>query len=118
MVQGAYAQQVDPGHFLKVNSVPNILFIPGSGFYPTGTIVTLDEVPKKWNEYEFLYDIEEWNGKIKKITQKTSMRYFSVEELELLLDMAGLKIIELYGDFDSSPYEQNSPEEIYIAGLK
>ena len=46
------------------------------------------------------------------------MRYFSVEELELLLDMAGLKIIELYGDFDSSPYEQNSPEEIYIAGLK
>ena len=72
----------------------------------------------KWNEYEFLYEIENLNGKIKKIVQKTSMRYFHVEEIELLLDMAGLKIIELYGDFDSSPYDVNSPEEIYVAGLK
>ena len=54
MVQGAYAQEVTQTHHLKVNSVPNILFIPGSGFYPTGTVVTLDEVPKKWNEYNFV----------------------------------------------------------------
>jgi len=73
---------------------------------------------EKWNEYEFLYEIEELNGKIKKIVQKTSMRYFSVEEIELLLDMAGLKILKLYGDFDSSPYQPSSPEEIYVAGLK
>ena len=72
----------------------------------------------KWNEYEFLYEIEDLNGIIKKIVQKTTMRYFHVEEIELLLDMAGLKILELYGDFDSSPYEPNSPEEIYVAGIK
>ena len=32
MLEGAYAQEVPEGHLLKVNSVPNILFIPGSGF--------------------------------------------------------------------------------------
>jgi hypothetical protein len=54
MLEGAYAQQVPQEHFLKVNSVPNILFIPGTGSYPDGAIVTLDEVPKKWNEYLFV----------------------------------------------------------------
>jgi hypothetical protein len=53
--EGAYAQ-VDPPEkfFLKVNSVPNILFIPGTGSYNAGTIVTLAEVPEKWNEYSFV----------------------------------------------------------------
>jgi len=54
MLEGAYAQEVPTGHLLKVNSVPNILFIPGAGFYDDGTVVNFDEVPKKWNEYEFV----------------------------------------------------------------
>ena len=103
--------------FGSVVDVPRFEMADGRMLTRTSRVLT-SHWKEKWNEYEFLYEIEELNGKIKKITQKTSMRYFSVEELELLLDMAGLKIIELYGDFDSSPYEQNSPEEIYIAGLK
>ena len=54
MLEGAYAQQVPETHFLKVSSVPNILFIPGTGSYNEGTTVTLDEVPQKWNEYSFV----------------------------------------------------------------
>ena len=54
MLEGAYAQQVPETHFLKVSSVPNILFIPGTGSYTDGTIVTLDDIPDKWNEYSFV----------------------------------------------------------------
>ena len=46
------------------------------------------------------------------------MRYFSPEEMELIVDMDGLKIKELYGDFESSPFEEDSPEEIYVLEAK
>ena len=73
---------------------------------------------EKWNEYEFIYIIEESDGKREEIIQQTSMRYFSPEEMELIVDMSGLKIKEFYGDFDSSPFEEESPEEIYILEAK
>ena len=73
---------------------------------------------EKWNEYEFIYILEDRKGKREEIIQQTSMRYFSPEEMELIVDMAGLKIKELYGDFESSPFEEDSPEEIYILEVK
>jgi len=54
VLEGAYAQEVQEKHFLKVSSVPNILFIPGTGSYPSGTMVKLAEVPERWNEYSFI----------------------------------------------------------------
>ena len=68
----------------------------------------------KWNEYEFLYIIEDRDGKKEEIIQQTSMRYFSPEEMELIIEMSKFKIKEFYGDFDLSPYGEDSPEEIYI----
>lgn len=38
---------------LRVSSEPNILYISGAGFYPEGTVVTLQKVPDKWDDYEF-----------------------------------------------------------------
>ena len=73
---------------------------------------------EKWNEYEFLYILEANDGKREEIIQHTSMRYFSPEEIELIVDMGGFKIKEFYGDFDSSPFEEDSPEEIYILQAK
>ncbi|MDH3677517.1 MAG: hypothetical protein OEQ12_04365 [Nitrosopumilus sp.] len=54
MLEMAYAQEVTETYFLRVSSVPNILFIPGTGSYDAGTLVRLDEVPEKWNEYSFV----------------------------------------------------------------
>jgi len=72
----------------------------------------------KWNEFEFLYSIEDADGKREEMIQRTSMRYFSPEEMQLILEMGGFKIKEFYGDFDSSPFEEESPEEIYILKVK
>jgi len=72
----------------------------------------------KWNEYEFLYIIEDSDGNKEEIIQQTSMRYFSPEEMDLIVDMGGFKIKEFYGDFDLSRYKEDSPEEIYILEAK
>ena len=43
------------------------------------------------------------------------MRYFFRYELEHLLARAGFEEVELYGDFDRSPYASDSPAFIYVA---
>ncbi len=39
---------------LRVSTDPNILYISGSGFYPEGTVILIDPVPERWNDYEFV----------------------------------------------------------------
>ena len=41
-------------HYLKVRSQPDILFLPGSGFYNEGKVVKLEKVPTTWQGYTFL----------------------------------------------------------------
>lgn len=51
----ASAQTTEVEEFsLRVTTSPNILYISGAGFYPVGTLVTLDPVPERWQEYEFV----------------------------------------------------------------
>ena len=40
--------------YLKVSSVPNVLFVSGSGFYDEGQVVTLDTMPEVWQDYQLL----------------------------------------------------------------
>jgi len=47
----ASAQESVDGFNLRVKTEPNILFLDGSGFYPSGTTVTIDAAPQTWNEY-------------------------------------------------------------------
>src|SRR3989304_8921110 len=39
---------------LKINSVPNILFISGNGFYESGAVVTPEKMPEVWQDYRFV----------------------------------------------------------------
>lgn len=41
-------------HYLKVRSQPDILFIPGSGFYNEGKVVKLEKAPQTWQGYSFM----------------------------------------------------------------
>ena len=43
------------------------------------------------------------------------MRYLFRHELEHLLARAGFAIDALYGDYDRSPYDDDSPELIVVA---
>jgi hypothetical protein len=43
------------------------------------------------------------------------MRYFFRFELEHLLARSGFEVTALYGGFDRSPFEDNSPEKIFAA---
>jgi hypothetical protein len=53
-ITNAFADTAKEQFYLKVNSVPNVLFTSGSGFYDEGTVVTLDKIPEVWQDYKLL----------------------------------------------------------------
>ena len=93
--------------------VPKIEITDGRSLTRTSQVVK-SHWKDKWNEYEFIYRLENEFGGVEEIRQQTSMRYFFVEELELILEMGGFKIDKIFGDFDSSDFHKDSPEQIYV----
>jgi len=62
------------------------------------------------NDCELIYYLDE-----RPIVQSFPMRYFFRFELEHLLARSGFEVTALYGGFDRSPFEDNSPEMIFAA---
>src|SRR5215468_4763355 len=62
------------------------------------------------NDCELIYYLNE-----RPIVQSFPMRYFFRFELEHLLARSGFEVTALYGGFDRSPFEDNSPEMIFAA---
>jgi SAM-dependent methyltransferase len=67
------------------------------------------------NDTEVIYYVTNPNGDTQRIVQAFPMRYFYRYELEHLLARTGFQVTALYGDFDRSPFTDNSPELIFVA---
>jgi SAM-dependent methyltransferase len=70
---------------------------------------------RQYNQCEMTYEITESDGSSRQITERFPMRYLFRHELEHLLARSGFAIVELYGDYDRSPYGDDSPELIVVA---
>lgn len=49
------------------------------------------------------------------MVQAFPFRYFFRHELEHLLARCGLKIVDLFGNYDKSPLMDDSPEMVFVA---
>jgi SAM-dependent methyltransferase len=67
------------------------------------------------NECEVTYEIIEAGGATRRITETISLRYVFRYELEHLLVRAGFRVVALYGDYDGSPFADESPAMIVVA---
>ncbi len=67
------------------------------------------------NQCEMVYEITESGGATRRVSERFPMRYLFRHELEHLLARAGFAIDALYGDYDRSPYDDDSPELIVVA---
>ena len=66
-------------------------------------------------ECEVTYEIIEADGATRRITETISLRYMFRYELEHLLVRAGFRVAALYGDYDRSPFGDESPALIVVA---
>lgn len=67
------------------------------------------------NECEVTYEISEADGVTRRVTEKIILRYVFRYELEHLLVRAGFRVVTLYGDYDRSPFADESPALIVVA---
>ncbi len=63
------------------------------------------------------YRDENWNGVEVPIEEREMRLYFN-EEIESILERNGFFVEMCYGDFDASPYQEHSPKQILVCGLR
>ena len=77
--------------------------------------VTGYERAQQWNICEVTFEVVEAGGATRRLTETISLRYIFRYELEHLLVRAGFEIVNLYGDYDRSPFADDSPAMIVAA---
>lgn len=70
---------------------------------------------EQYNDVELIYDVTWPDGRRERLVQPFPMRYYYRYELEHLLELCGFRVVELYGNFDRSPFADDSPEMIFVA---
>ena len=67
------------------------------------------------NDVEMIFYVRDARGKEERLVFAWTLRYFFRYEVEHLLSRCGFKVSAVYGDFDRSPLEDESPEMIFVA---
>lgn len=73
---------------------------------------------EQYLECEFIYHVSYPDGRKERHLHSFPFRYFFRYEVEHLLELSGFRVRELFGDFDRSPFSQDSPEMIFVAEKK
>jgi len=69
------------------------------------------------NDVEMIFRVTHADGKQERLVMAWTLRYFFRYEVEHLLARCGFRLEAVYGDFDSSPLGDTSPEMIFVAGV-
>jgi hypothetical protein len=78
------------------------------------TSVIIDD-HRKIREQTFYYDIFSPAGDIKRFSHRLYFREFSLLEISYMLKRIGLTVVDVYGDYDRTPYQPTMPRIIVIA---
>jgi ubiquinone/menaquinone biosynthesis C-methylase UbiE len=65
-------------------------------------------------ELTHFYDVYRQGEAVRRTVSQTGLYLFERNEIELLLDQAGFRLKDLYGNYDFGPYEHESPRMIFI----
>jgi SAM-dependent methyltransferase len=66
-------------------------------------------------ELMHFYEEHKQGEAVRRTVIKTYLYVFERNEVELLLEQAGFSVTDVYGDYELSPYEHDSPRMIFIA---
>jgi len=70
---------------------------------------------EQYNDVEIIHYVTHRDGKTVRLVEAFPFRYFFRYEVEHLLARCGLRVVELFGNYDKSPLEDDSPEMIFVA---
>jgi SAM-dependent methyltransferase len=67
------------------------------------------------NDVEMIYGVTHPGGRTERLVLAWTLRYFFRYEVEHLLARCGFRVNMVYGNFDRSPLQDDSPEMIFVA---
>ena len=70
---------------------------------------------RQYNEVEIIYYVTHPDGHQERLVESFPFRYFFRYEVEHLLSLSGFRVVDIFGDFDRSPFSADSPEMIFVA---
>ena len=88
------------------------------GTYLTHFVSPTSSTQRHLLELTHFYDQHSQGGTVQRTIVTTHLYLFERNEMELLLEQAGFVIKDIYGDYDLSPYQLESPRMICIAEAK
>lgn len=110
MPQGMY----DPEWMKEREDTPETRLPDGRRFRRTNRITAFHRA-EQYNEVEFAVYVTHPDGRTERLTDRFAFRYFFRFEVEHLLARAGFRPASLYGNFDRSPFVDDSSEMIFVA---
>lgn len=69
------------------------------------------------NDVEMIFRVTHADGRQERLVMAWTLRYFFRYELEHLLARCGFRVEAVYGNFDRSPLQDESPEMILVASV-
>ncbi len=88
---------------------------PETGRSITKWVVRRPNAAEQLDELLFLYDELDEGGRVVRTAAALRLRWFTRNELELLLESTGWRVDELYGDYDLEPFGPTSPRLLMVA---
>jgi hypothetical protein len=77
-------------------------------------VSTLDRATQ-FMRVQWIYDEMTEDGVLKRTIAPTVFRYYFPYEMQLLLQLTGFRVEQVYGDTEGSPFEDGSPRMIVMA---
>ncbi|MGB2623877.1 MAG: class I SAM-dependent methyltransferase [Candidatus Acidiferrum sp.] len=103
----------DPVH-MREASVTEYLAPDGRRVRVTERVAAFHRAEQR-NDVEMIFYVTDAQGKEERLVFAWTLRYFFRYEVEHLLARCGFRVSAVYGDFDRSPLEDDSPEMIFVA---
>lgn len=108
---------VDDSHFAEWGDEPLFATPSGTRVVRRFRVVRRD-LPRQVQDMEMIYYLEERDGTSQRLVEHFSLRYFFRYEVEHLLVRAGFADIQVYSDFDGTPFGDAYPGEIVVTARR
>ena len=97
----------------EAQDFPEVQLADGRRFRRTHRFAAFHKA-EQYNSVELIYYVTN-GGTTERHVQAFPFRYFFRYEVEHLLERAGFRVTDLYGDYDRSPLRDDSPEMVFVA---
>jgi SAM-dependent methyltransferase len=104
----------DPEYMVEKEAIAEMELPDGRRLRRTNRTVDYHR-EQQYNNFELIYYVTHPDGREERLVQAFPFRYFFRFEVEHLLEICGFRVVDIFGNFDRSPFSNDSPEMIVVA---